>query len=313
VSETLELGLPREHEISVSRRTALRRWLRRWASLVVVVAVLLLVTLKPPYHNGPPIRSDGVGYHLWTKAFLERNITSSFCKWPELSKHGAISWEDRQRGVCLNKYPPGMALLRFPIMGPLVNRNKNGPLVSEAEHRASLLLGAAMLVVVCALTLTCTRMLAVPAWCAHLSVLTIIFGSGLFHYATYDGGFTHIYSAALFTLLMWLWLRHRLRDAPLPWTALVLIAFFLVLIRPTNLLALAILCAGHAWQKWREARAESLRDITRDISFIARRFGRLGTGSCLRQLCNGSADVLQLRAGAFSFRQAHAALCASLL
>jgi hypothetical protein len=269
MGKVFEPGALPEYEISLSRRMAVLEFLRKWASLLVVAVILLPVTLKPPYHNGPAIRSDGLGYHLWTRAILEWDITTSFCKWPALRQHGAISWEDRQRGVCLNKYPPGLALLRFPVMGPLVHRDVSEPLVSRGEHRASLFLGALLLIVVCALSLASTRMLGVSAWHAHLAVLTVVFGSGLFHYATYDGSFTHIYSASLFALLIWLWLRHRLRQVPLPWTALAIVAFFLVLIRPTNLLALALLCAGHGCVKLREAQTRWLRTAIYDVSSVA--------------------------------------------
>lgn len=137
----------------------------RWLSLLVLCCVLIPVTVWPPYTNGPPIRSDGVGYHMWTRALLERNF--KFCQWKsELDKVGAISFVDLNRGVCQDKFPPGLALLRFPIMAPLV-KSSNGPLISHSEHEASLFLGAIMLGSVCALLLSCSRILNTSLWAAH--------------------------------------------------------------------------------------------------------------------------------------------------
>jgi hypothetical protein len=153
-------------------------------------------------------------------------------------------------------------------MGPLVYRNRGTSLVSPAEHRASLFLGALLLMVVCGLSLASARMLGVPAGYAHLAVLATVFGSGLFHYATFDSGLTHIYSATGFALLIWLGLRHRLRQAPWPWAAIAIISFFLALIRPTNLLALALLSLGHGWLELREAKPRRLRTALHDVSSV---------------------------------------------
>ena len=81
-------------------------FVRKWAVLVVLVPVIILVTAAPPYRNSPPIRSDGVGYYAWTKAILTRD-TSFFCTSPDVKPY--ISYRS-PRGICLNIYPPGMAL-----------------------------------------------------------------------------------------------------------------------------------------------------------------------------------------------------------
>jgi len=214
----------------------------RWTSLLIVSGVLIPVTIWPPYTNGPPIRSDGVGYHLWTRALLQGNFT--FCQWrSDLDQVAAISFVDTSRGVCQDKFPPGLALLRFPIMAPLIIK-KNGPLISHSEHEASLILGAVMLALICALLVSCSRLLGASLWAAHFSLLTYVFGTGLFHYATYDGSFTHIYTASLFALLIWLWIRARSSGLHLPALALGVITFFLVLIRNTNVFLLGLLMIG---------------------------------------------------------------------
>jgi hypothetical protein len=212
------------------------RFAGRWASLVLLIAVLIPVTLSPAHSLA--IRSDGVGYHLWTRAILERDL--SFCKWSEESGM-LISARDSVRSICRNSYPPGLALLRFPIMAPLVNLRTQSPLISPAEHRASLICGAVALVLVCWLSIASGYLLGAPAWAANFAALAFIFGTGLFHYGTSDSSFTHIYSALGFSMLVWLWLRGKGDGQSAPPWALTLVCFFLVAIRSTNLIPILLL------------------------------------------------------------------------
>ena len=230
---------------SAARRAL--RFLGRWCALLLLIAILIPVTASPPYNNRPPIRSDGVGYHLWIRALLERDL--SFCRWTEL--RGDFSAIDAARGVCRNKYPPGLALLQFPFMAPLVDRRPGAPLISPAEHTASLILGAVALALACWLMLASCYRLGAPAWAANVAVPALIFGTGLFHYGTYDSSFTHVYSALGFSLLVWLWLRR----GP-PW-AFALACFFLAALRSTNLVAMLFLLPL-CRKRWRVGLAGSL-------------------------------------------------------
>jgi hypothetical protein len=111
-----------------------RSFAERWASCIVALAVLVLITFRPPYTNSPLIRSDGLGYHLWTRALLEHDL--SFCMYRQpFNEVGAISHEDAARGICQNKFPPGLALFRFPVMAPLVDLTPRAPVVrSDCAH-----------------------------------------------------------------------------------------------------------------------------------------------------------------------------------
>lgn len=225
--------------------------LARWASLIIVVAVTVPITIWHPYNNWPPIRADGLGYHLWTRAILKRDL--SFCSDLQASVPIAISYRDTRRGICLNRYPPGLALLRFPIMAPLVDLRPGAPLVSPAEHWATLVTGGIALALVCLLALLSARLLSVDAWSAHVAILTFVFGAGLFHEATYESSFTHIYSALGFALLIWLFLRERSGGRGLPVLVTFLTTFLLLLIRNTNGLALAILLFAYLLDEIRRA------------------------------------------------------------
>jgi hypothetical protein len=74
--------------------------------LVLLACLLIAVTLREPFRNAPPIRHDGAGYHAWTRAIVEGDF--SFCIWQ--GEANLISYVDRARAMCQNKYPPGLAL-----------------------------------------------------------------------------------------------------------------------------------------------------------------------------------------------------------
>ena len=171
--------------------------------MLVFVLVATAVAVEHPYENEPVIRSDGLGYHAWTRALLDGNV--SFCDHQELQTVGATT-RVRSTGRCPNKYAPGLAILRFPVMAPITARN-GGVLRSAAEDRASEVLSILAGALALAVTLLSARWLHVRRWLANAAALAVAFGTGLFHYATFDGSFTHVYSAAVVALLLALGVR----------------------------------------------------------------------------------------------------------
>src|SRR5262249_21786115 len=89
-------------------------FVRRWALLFGLGALILVVTILQPYRNGPAIRSDGVGYHIWTYALLRRDLTFSWVR-KDPGAMGLIRTVPRQQRF-IDKYPPGVALIRLPWM-----------------------------------------------------------------------------------------------------------------------------------------------------------------------------------------------------
>jgi hypothetical protein len=142
--------------------------------------------------------------------------------------------------------------LRFPVMAPLVDRSPGAPLVSQAEHHANAALSAVALVLTTVLILASAFRLGANPGRANLAVLAAVFGTGLFHHATYDAGITHIYAALGVSLLVWLGVRLR-PPAPAPWVAAVAVgatSFFLVLLRTLHSLIVATFVIGYlTWRR----------------------------------------------------------------
>ena len=176
----------------------LRRSARNWWALAIFLIAAATVTIHPPYANSPPIRSDGLGYHAWTRAILDGNI--SFCPYVELETVDALE-PVSALGRCANKYPPGLALLRFPIMAPFTSAN-HGALRSTAEDRVSQILSVLAGAIAMGAAISAAARLGASRRTANLAALGVMFGTNEFHFATYDGSFTHIYSAAIVGLLL---------------------------------------------------------------------------------------------------------------
>jgi hypothetical protein len=144
-----------------------------------------------------------------------------------------------ERQIYQNTYPPGVALIRFPVMVWLVNLTPGAPLIGPGEHWASLVISALVLVAVCILCLATCHLLGVDSASSHISLLATVFGTGLFHYASYDGFMSHIYSALGVALLVFVGVRAIvLKRGALPFVPIILITFLMILVRNTNLLLL---------------------------------------------------------------------------
>lgn len=232
------------------RPRSVRTWRSGVGRALPVLAVALAAAwaaMTTPYEAaGPAIRSDGSGYQAWTRAIVTGDY--SFCGNEELLTVKAISATDAERDVCQNKYPPGMALLRLPVTGWLVDRGATDPRPSPREQEASLWLGAATLAATAALVADAARRLGARVVPSAVALLCGTFGTGLFHYATYDGSFSHGSSAMLVAALCWVGVRASGGGRPPPLVPTAVLTALLTLTRNTNVVVVASLVVG--WLAW---------------------------------------------------------------
>ncbi len=199
----------------------------------MVALAATTVTVYPTYQEWPPIRSDGAGYHIWTYAILKGDLSFSWVEGVPADVALHQSDPEIRRYTC--RYPPGQALLRLPVMVWVTDPARNGLPYSPGEHWACLALGAAALLATVLLGLdTCFRLGVPPVW-ANVSVLALTFGTGLYHYGTYDASFSHINSALLAAALVWLAVRAAERPRPLPLVPVAALVALLFLVRTTNI------------------------------------------------------------------------------
>ena len=204
------------------------------ASLLIVFVMVTLVRFSAAYASG-----DLLGRHRLPPldpCILRRLVVQS------LRGHEEGGDGSRRFRVCLRTSAPREPL-RLPIMGFIVDCSTDNP-SSPAAHGPSSYFGLVLLSICGRCLQICGCLIETTA--AHLALITTVFGTGLFHYRTYDACYSHIYSALGGTLLLWLGvLTVSGRRAHLPTVATILICFFLVLIRNTNVLLLAGLALAY--------------------------------------------------------------------
>ena len=160
-------------------------------------------------------------------------------------------------GRCVVKWPPGVALFRFPVMAWFVDVN-NHKAFSPAEHWVSLIFGGGLTLAIYFLGLSTLKRQTLGAIEAQGVLFALFFGTGLFHYGTYDSAFSHIYSA--FGSAVLAWQASRLgepRGAEVrPWDPWLtgLAALFMILFRNTNAFLVLFFIALVAFSPsgWRE-------------------------------------------------------------
>jgi hypothetical protein len=217
--------------------------LRRWLSVLVIAAAASTAAIRPAYAPAPDIRVDGLGYHAWVPALLRGDL--SFCGDPGLVESGATPPAPNAAGNCPLKYPPGVALVQLPVMAPLALANDRSFDPSQLENTASKWLGVAALVAMSVLLVATCRRLRVADWATHVSVLALVFGTGLFHYATFDSSFSHIYVALLFAALAYVGVRAAAASTTPPRSLVVLLSFLIVETREVSVIG--VVCLGALW------------------------------------------------------------------
>lgn len=226
---------------------------------LVTVCVYVFVFTRP--HWDPPIHSDGYSYYVYLPSLLlygDGTLEALSREWyggayPDWA--GIYRW--RSTGRFVNLHPIGAAVLMAPffIAGHLLTRWSNLPPdgFSLYYQHAAGLAGVAYLLAGLALL----RRLLTRHFCdgvVLLTLVTVTWGTNLFHYAVFDGTFSHVYGFVAVTALIVV--TDRWYEAPTVGrtSALGLIAAALVLIRHTNAIFLLIVPL-YGLQSWRDVSA----------------------------------------------------------
>ena len=215
---------------------------------VLAAAVLCLAGYSWIYSTGvawPPIRSDGFSYYVYVPSwFLFHDTTLSAVArdccggaFPEYT--AIIRWPGTRHWV--NAHPMGAAVMQaplFPVAHALTRWTNLTPDGFSLYYQHAC--GLAGLAWIVAGLVMLRRLLkqffrdTVVAW----TLLVLLFGTNLYHYATYDSSYSHPYSFFLFAAFLYLTLRWH--DGPTTRVSALIgiVAGFIVLTRHTNALFL---------------------------------------------------------------------------
>ena len=229
----------------------------RWAQRLPLVTVVLVAVvgiasyaavyphfLKPDLY--PVVRSDGAGYYAYLPAYLIHH-DPTFRSSVAYDLQGAseyatgFSWNQRTANY-LQRYPVGEAVMVAPFfvvgheLAHLLGERPNG--YSTVEQRTSGL-AALFYMVLGLLVLTQTLRRYFSSLVVTVTVITIVVGTNLFHYSTFDSMFSHAFSFFLIAALVEL--THRWYEPTRSWRHTVLLGVvtgMILLVRQSNVMLL---------------------------------------------------------------------------
>jgi len=214
-------------------------------ALVLLVGALGLISLTVIYGrrlNYPPIRSDGMGYYLYLPAsIIDRDLTLQTTiarSFGGTSPEWAGVNRIRETNRLLIKYPPGEAIMLAPFF-ILAHGLTLVSGIAPADGFSVLYQAAAAIGGLCyvLLGLDMLRRLLETSFSPSVvwwTLVVMVFGTNLFHYATYDSIFSHAFSFCLFALFLYGVERWYAGPSAGRTIALAFVAGLITLVRPTN-------------------------------------------------------------------------------
>ncbi|HUK14015.1 MAG TPA: hypothetical protein VLW17_12000, partial [Thermoanaerobaculaceae bacterium] len=224
------------------------RWLQRW--LVPAIGVLALVGYAAVYRyelNGPPIRSDAVGYYAYLPSYILLRDPWFARIGPLLRRHGYAAtdeppaWTGLQpvagTGRRLDQYTIGEAVLLLPFFA-LAHAVACAAGVAPDGFTWPYQFAVSLAGLAYALLgLYLTQRLLARWFSARVVAATLCclcFGTNLFHYATYDSALSHAFSFCAVTALLAVIPRWYQNPSWRTSASLGAVCAAVALIRPTN-------------------------------------------------------------------------------
>ena len=246
------------------------------SKLVVALAALVCLAgyifVYAADKANPPIRSDGFSYYVYLPSWILfhdttlREVARDCCGGEFPTFTAIIRWPDTRRWV--NAHPIGVAIFQAPffIVGHVLTRWTNlspDGFTLYYQHAAGLS-GVFWAIVGLAVLRAALRRHFTDAVTAA-TLVAILFGTNLFHYATYDSAYSHVYAFFLFASFLYLTDRWYERPTRRDTLLLGIVAGLIVLVRHPNVLFLVLFplygvtsvrTLGERWQRlqshWRE-------------------------------------------------------------
>lgn len=218
--------------------------------VVLCAAVLSVAGYTFVYGTGradPPIRSDGFSYYVYLPSWFifhdpSLAATARDCCGGEFPEFTAIvRWPGTRRWV--NAHPIGVAVMQAPLFAVAhaltrwTNLSPDG-FTSYYQHAAGL---SGTLWLIAGLWVLRSLLLRhFSDRVTAITLLTLLFGTNLYHYGTFDSSYSHPYSFFLFAAFMDLTERWHTRPDTRRSILLGLVAGLIVLVRHTNVVFLLL-------------------------------------------------------------------------
>lgn len=204
---------------------------------LVAIQALFTLLIKPPKEK--VLVSDAVHYHSWlTSAFIEKDLSLNFLK-PDSSYDIQYAHKVTEDGKAVFKMPPGVALLQMPffIAGHAIALATNQLADGYSNiYQLAIRLAGIFYFILSLIFLRRYLRKRFDEAVVNLTLAIVSIGSNLYYYAFMESGMSHVYTFSLFSILIWLFDKEKIRfqDALLIGT----IAGMLFLVRNSNAILL---------------------------------------------------------------------------
>jgi hypothetical protein len=214
---------------------------------LITTAVVVDVYFVSAFSHGlgyPPIKSDGEGYYAYLPTILihktidfrvleHSHFQEGIPKWTGISLNAST-------GMLMNRYPIGVAVLMSPffLVAHFLTKATNlfAPDGYSLIYQCSVLVSALFYYLIGSYFLFKSLLNHFSKNISLVTIVFITFGTSLFHYTTFDGVFSHVYTFCLVSVLIYLtakfWTKPSYRNATLVGISIGL----LFLIRNYNLI-----------------------------------------------------------------------------
>ncbi len=232
---------------------------------------------------GPPIRSDGFSYYVYLPSWFIyhdptlASVAIDCCGGQFPGSTAIVRWPGTGRWV--DAHPIGVALMQSPFFAVAhalthwTNLSADG-FTLYYQHAAGIAGLFWTVAGIGVLGIVLRRYFSNGITAATLT--TVLFGTNLFHYATFDSSYSHAYSFFLFAAFCVSLERWNSDESPAPAVLVGAVAGLIVLVRHTN--ALLLLCLGPLlrpdWRRGLLATAVFLLVITPQMAIYLHATGR---------------------------------------
>jgi hypothetical protein len=243
--------------------------------LMTVAAVFSCIYIYSHKLAGPPIRSDGYGYYAYlTSIFIDHDLglASARAHIPvgTLDQYGIA--EIDHSGRYIDRYSIGTALLQMPFFlaahttAGFFGFKRDG--YSSPYQVANTASAIVYLCVGCFFLYAACRIHFAKVVSASTCLL-IVFATNVFHYATYDASFSHVYQFSLLSICTWLGMRYEKADdrgQTVLCVAFGVITGLITLTRLTNAIVL-LLPAALILKKYVDTK--NIRNLATNVAIVA--------------------------------------------
>lgn len=239
-------------KVNFADKTKIKDLLFRPISLVVLcvsISIAALFGYVLITQSTDLIKSDATAYYAYLPSVFihgaldHRNVLATLQNVDAANVTSALGLNfNEETSQFVNKYPIGTAILQAPfflvghVIASVAGDTSGG---FSFIYQLSVYLSALFYLCLSIYLIWPVLRKWFNSQASFLSLLTIILSTNLIHYFTYDAGFSHVYSLALFSALLNIALIERKINYKLLTLAAILCGL-VVLVRPTNIIFLLI-------------------------------------------------------------------------